>query len=62
MTQAGLWMGAGVSMVTAVVAGVAEWRRGRRKDLDRVGIMPWNAIQMGAFLVAVVAVVLAVRG
>ena len=61
MTQAGLWAGAGVAMATAVIAGVAEYRRGKRKDLDRVGIMPWNAIQIFAFLVAMIAVIFAVK-
>lgn len=62
MTQAGLWMGAGVSLATAVLAGYAEYRRGKRRDLDRVGIMPWNAIQVFAFLAALIAAVLAVKG
>jgi hypothetical protein len=61
MTQAGLYWGAGTSMAVAVFAGFAEWRRGKRRDLDRVGIMPWNGIQVFAFLLAVIAAVLAVK-
>ncbi|MDT9599829.1 hypothetical protein [Sphingosinicella rhizophila] len=62
MTQAGLWWGAGVSMAIALLAGLAEWRRGKRRDLDRVGIMPWNAIQIFALLIAVIAAALALKG
>ena len=62
MTQAGLWWTAGAAMALAVAAGFAEHRRGRRRDLDRIGWMPWNLIQCLAFLAAVAAAALAVRG
>ena len=61
MTQAGLWWAAGIAALVAVAAGAAEWRRSRRRDLDRVGIAPWGTISVLAFLAAVVGFALALR-
>lgn len=44
------------------VSGVAEWRRGRRADLDRVGWVPWTVIQVLALLFAIVGAALALKG
>src|SRR5688572_25122564 len=60
-TQAWLWWMAGIAMALAVFAALAEHRRARRRDLDRVGIIPWNFIQVIAFLVAIVAAALALK-
>ncbi|MDQ3139763.1 MAG: hypothetical protein M3Q15_03470 [Pseudomonadota bacterium] len=60
MTQAGLWWTAGVAAVVAAVAAVADWRRGKRRDLDRPGWMPWTAIQLLGMLAAVVAAAVAI--
>ena len=62
MTQAGLWWGAGIALAVAVLTAFAEHRRSRRRDLDRVGVMPWNFIQIIAFLIAILAAVLALKG
>ncbi|MDR6852988.1 hypothetical protein J2Y54_002508 [Sphingomonas sp. BE123] len=43
------------------VSGLAEWRRGRRRDLDRVGWMPWTFIQIMALLLAIVGAALALK-
>lgn len=48
-TQEMLW---GVSGASAVVAGIAEWRRDRRRNLDQVGWMLWRGIQFIAFGIA----------
>lgn len=60
-TQAWLWWTSGTAMAVAVVAAFAEHRRSRRRDLDKVGVMPWNFIQVIAFLSAVIAAALALH-
>ena len=45
----------------AVIAWVGENKRLRRKDLDRVGFMPWTGIFFVAVLAAVVLIALAVK-
>ena len=60
-TQAILWTLAGAAAALAVVAGVAEWRRSKRRDLDRPGWIPWTLIQVMAGLAAVVAAALALK-
>ena len=59
--QAALWTGAGAALALAVVAGLAEHRRSRRRDLDKPGWMPWNLIQVIAGIAAVVAAALALK-
>ena len=61
-TQYMLWWVAGAAFGIAVLAAFAEHRRSRRRDLDRVGIMPWNFIQLMAFLAAMLATALALKG
>jgi hypothetical protein len=51
-TQATFWTGAGASLAVALVAGLLDWRRNRRRDLDSVGWMPWRGIQAAAFFAA----------
>jgi hypothetical protein len=60
-TQAWLWWTSGVSAAMAALSALAEHRRNRRRDLDRVGWMPWNLIQILAFLGAIVAAALALK-
>lgn len=61
MTQAGLWAGAGAATLTTIVAALADWRRTRRNNLDRVGWMPWQLISVMAFFLAVALAALAMR-
>jgi hypothetical protein len=61
MGQEELWMIAGAAAVLAVVSGLADWRRGRRRELDRVGWVPWGFLQYAGMLGAVVAAALAVK-
>jgi hypothetical protein len=56
-----LWVMAGLLLLLASVAALAEHRRKHRRDLDKVGLMPWNFIQVIAFLCAVIAAVLALK-
>ena len=48
-------------MLIAAVAALAEHRRGKRRDLDRPGWVPWNLIQILAILAAIVAAALAIK-
>jgi hypothetical protein len=61
-TQAGLWALAAGLLALAVLAGFAEHRRVRRRDLDRPGFVPWALIQVLAGIAAVVAAALALKG
>lgn len=55
------WIAAGVALVLAVLSGFAEHRRRKRRDLERVGWVPWMAIQMAALFAALLLVSLALH-
>lgn len=48
--QQQLWIGAGACLALAVVAGLGELRRRKRRDFDRVGFVPWHSVQFLALL------------
>lgn len=56
-----LWIGVGAFVAVAAGSGLADWRRTRRRDLDRVGWVPWTLIQIMAMLGAVVTAALAIK-
>ena len=56
-----IWWAAGALLTLAVAAAVAEHRRRRRPNLDRVGWVPWDLLQVLAFLGAVAAAALALK-
>lgn len=60
--QGSLWIGVGAWVALAAGSALAERRRARRVDLDRVGIMPWTLIQLLSVLGAVVTAALAIKG
>lgn len=60
--QGGLWGGAGAAFVLAVTAGVADWRRSRRKELDDPGWVPWRGIQAASLFAVVLLAGLALHG
>lgn len=62
MTAQGWIWAAGGSLAVALFAGLADWRRGRRPDLDRVGWVPWAPLQFIAFIAALAAIALAMKG
>ena len=49
------------AVILAIVAWVQDRRRVKRKNLDRVGFMPWTGIFFSALLAAVVLVALAAK-
>jgi hypothetical protein len=61
MLQAGLWTAAGASLGLAVLSGLADWRRNRRRDLDAPGWVPWRGFQVAGFFAALAFAVLAMH-
>ncbi len=61
ITQADFWTGAGAALLVAALAGLAEWRRGRRRNLDVPGWMPWTGVQIVAIFAALLCAILAVK-
>ena len=47
-----LWTGDGIALGIALLAGVADWRRVRRRRVDGWGWMPWRGVQMAALFAA----------
>ena len=53
-----------VSVTAAILFGVAElaeWRRRNRRDIDKVGFMPWRDNALVSVAVAIVAAALALK-
>lgn len=48
--QHALLAGIGSLVAIAVGSGVAEYRRKNRRNIDRVGIMPWTTVQVIAVI------------
>jgi hypothetical protein len=53
-------IGAAASL-TVIVAAIADRRRQRRRDIERVGFMPWPFITVIGTLVALFAFAIALR-
>jgi hypothetical protein len=51
----------GASLTLAVVAGIAESRRHRRRSLDGHGWVPWRGLQVAAFFAVIAFSVLAAK-
>jgi hypothetical protein len=60
-TQDLLWVGAGASAALALVAGIADWRRNRRGNIDAVGWVPWRGMHLVAIAAALACAFLALR-
>lgn len=60
-TQQWFWSAGGAALALVVLAGVAERRRVRRRDLDDTGWVPWPGIQAAAFFAVLVFTVLALK-
>jgi hypothetical protein len=59
--QAGLWGGCAAAIALAGVSMLAERRRDRRTNPDRVGFMPWTLILIFSILSAAVLAALALK-
>ena len=57
-TQQWLWGAAGASLALAVVAGIADSRRHRRRSLDQPGWVPWRGLQATAFFATLALAIL----
>ena len=53
------WSAAATCLAVTLVATLAERRRNRRRDLDRVGWVPWELVQIIALLLTVIFAALA---
>lgn len=62
MMQARLWAGVAACVALAVASGLAERRRTRRSDPDRVGWVAWPMVQFAALFGGVVLAALALTG
>ena len=60
-TQVMFFLLAAAAAVLAVVAAIRDKRRSSRANLDAVGWVPWDLVQIFAALIAVVAIVLALK-
>ncbi|MDE0878503.1 MAG: hypothetical protein OSB00_07525 [Sphingomonas bacterium] len=49
------WIATAAAVMIAVLAGVVDWRRTRRADLDRIGFVDWRTVQMFALIAAAMA-------
>jgi hypothetical protein len=58
-TQHALWAAAGAALAFALIAGLADSRRNRRRSLDKPGWMPWRGLQVAAFFAAITLAILA---
>ena len=59
--QQELWTGVGMALLVAVIAALGERKRKRRRDMDRIGLLPWPLIQVLALLTAVILTSLALH-
>jgi hypothetical protein len=55
-----LWTAAAAFAALALVAGWADHRRGRRRNLDKPGWVPWQPMLVLAMMASVICVALAV--
>lgn len=59
-TIVGLWSGG--FFLLAVLALLGDWGRARRKNIDRVGCMPWTPIFLACAMIGAGLLVVAVKG
>jgi len=59
--QSTLWAGAAAGIALAAIAMLGDRRQRRRRDLDRVGLIPWPGVLILALLAAAVCAELALR-
>jgi uncharacterized membrane protein len=47
-----LWWAVGGLALLAVIAGLGDWRRRKRRDFDAVGWVPWQLVQILSLILA----------
>jgi len=55
------WIGAGASLVMAIVAGLGDRRRKRRANLDAIGLVDWPTVQVVALIAMAILASIAVN-
>jgi hypothetical protein len=55
-----LWLAAAAFTALAALAGWADHRRGKRRDLDKPGWVPWQLVLVLAMMAAMVCAALGV--
>lgn len=55
-----LWLAAAAFAALALLAGWADHRRGKRRNLDKPGWVPWQLVLVLAMMASVVCVALGV--
>ncbi|BCA58897.1 hypothetical protein [Sphingomonas sp. HMP6] len=53
------WMAAAAAGGVAIAAGVGDWRRSKRRDLDSIGWVDWRTLQMFALIAAACCAIVA---
>ena len=56
------WAGVGIALALAIGAGIADWRRHRRANLDAIGMLDWRTMQMLALIAAAMCGAVAIKG
>ncbi len=59
--QGWMWSADAAALALVVLAGLADSRRGRRRDLDRAGWVPWRGLQVAGFFAILLFTMLALR-
>ena len=57
-----IWVPVVALLLLALASGVADWRRRRRDDPDRIGWVDWPTVQVLAILGAAMLVAFAIGG
>lgn len=59
--QERLWAVAAAALAVAVLAGLLDWLRMRRRNLEDPGWVPWRGIQIAGFFAALACAMLAMH-
>ena len=59
--QGWMWSADAAALALVVLAGLADARRGRRRDLDSAGWIPWRGLQVAGFVAMPLFTMLALK-
>jgi hypothetical protein len=60
-TQGWYWGAAGAALALVAIAGLAERRRSRRRNLEDLGWVPWRGVQAACFFAVLAFAILALK-